>query len=111
MKGYEKLKQNYEFRRAYTRGNPFVSPYFVLYAVKGRQGRIRLGLTVSRKLGTAVKRNRAKRVMTAAFCANLKNLKSGTDYVMVARTRAVTAKSTVLAAELEKMLDGEENRI
>lgn len=104
MKRFEKLKQNYEFRRAYTRGNPFVSPYFVLYTVKGRQGRIRLGITAGKKLGTAVKRNRAKRVLTAAFSGVFPLLKPGTDYVLVARSRILSAKSTLVSNELEKLL-------
>ena len=104
MKRFEKLKQNFEFRRAYTRGNPFVSPYFVLYTVKGRQGRIRMGITVTKKLGTAVKRNRAKRVLTAAFSDCLPVLKPGTDYVLVARSRILSVKSTVISEELKKML-------
>ena len=106
MKGFEKLKQNWEFRRAYSRGRSYITPDFVLYAVKGRQGKIRLGITVSRKIGTAVKRNRAKRVLTAAFRACLPFLSDGTDYVLVARSRLLLRKSDgvarALAATLEK---------
>lgn len=105
MQGFEKLKQNYEFRRAYTRGNPFVSPFFVLYCVKGKKDKIRLGITVSRKLGSAVCRNRAKRIITAAFRANLPILTPGYDYVIVARTRILSVKSTELAEQLRKFLN------
>ncbi len=69
MKAYEKLKQNWEFRRAYNKGTVAVTPYFVLYACKGRRDSVRLGITAGKKIGTAVKRNRAKRVITAAFSA------------------------------------------
>lgn len=102
MKRFEKLKQNYEFRRAYTHGNPFVTPYFVLYIIKGRKNKIRMGITVSRKLGSAVKRNRAKRLITAAFENNLCEAVSGFDYVFVARSHILSVKSTVVSTELEK---------
>lgn len=100
MNSFEKLKQNYEFRRAYNKGAVAVTPYFVLYTVKGRKGRVRMGITVSRKFGNAVKRNRAKRLITAAFSENLAFLNAGYDYVFVARTKILSVKSTAVSAAL-----------
>lgn len=108
MYEFSKLKQNYEFRRAYGRGQSFVCPYFVLYAVKGKKDSVRLGLTVSKKLGTAVQRNRAKRLMTVAFCQNFAALKKGYDYVLVARTRILKTKSGAVSAALKKILEENE---
>ncbi len=104
MKGFEKLKQNWEFRRAYSRGRSYLTPDFVLYAVKGQNGKIRLGITVSRKLGTAVKRNRAKRLLTAAFRSVLPLTAEGTDYVLVARSRLLSQKSDRVALALAAVL-------
>ena len=104
MKGFEKLKQNWEFRRAYSRGRSYLTPDFVLYTVKGQNGKIRLGITVSRKLGTAVKRNRAKRVLTAAFRNCIPFMTEGTDYVLVARSRLLSQKSDRVAALLAAIL-------
>ncbi|MBQ3817106.1 MAG: ribonuclease P protein component [Clostridia bacterium] len=95
-----KLKENYEFRRAYLKGSSFVAPSFVLYAVKGRKGKVRLGITVSKKIGKAVERNRAKRVITAAFRNCEGNIKPGFDFVIVARTRILKVKST----QVEKIM-------
>ena len=92
MNAYQKLKQNWEFRRAYNRGVSCVSPAFVLYAVKGK------------KIGTAVKRNRAKRVVTAAFNACIPHIAASYDYVIVARTRILGTKSTDVAYTLQKQL-------
>lgn len=110
MRCFEKLKQNYEFRRAYNRGKAYVTPEFVLYIVKGRREKIRLGITVSRKFGTAVKRNRAKRVITAAFDAVEPKLIPGLDYVVVARSRLLSQKSDKIAIRLATILEkaGEE---
>jgi len=51
MKRATTLKENYEFRRVYRKGKSGVSPLLVVYALPGRAGRNRLGVTVSAKLG------------------------------------------------------------
>ncbi len=104
MKAYEKLKQNWEFRRAYNKGKAMVTPYFVLYACKGRRDSVRLGITAGKKIGTAVKRNRAKRVITAAFSACANNIISGHDFVAVARTRILETNSRVVAEKMKNQL-------
>ena len=106
MRSFEKLKQNYEFHRAYHRGKSYVTPEFVLYIIKGRREKVRLGITVSRKLGTAVSRNRAKRLITAAFDMVSDRLVPGYDYVVVARSRLLSKKSTEVADKLCRILDG-----
>ena len=103
MNSIIKLKENYSFRRAYKKGKSYVSPYFVIYAVKRSRG-IRLGITAGKKLGCAVRRNRAKRVITAAFRECLPNIPSGYDFVIVARTRILGIKSTAAAATMRSLL-------
>ncbi len=104
MQNFEKLKQNYDFRRLYTKGTACVTPAFILYFRKGRAGKVRLGLTAGKKIGGAVQRNRAKRVMYAAFSSLLPNIPKGYDFVIVARTRILSQKSTQVAATISKQL-------
>ena len=82
----------------------FVDSAFVVYALKNRSGNLRLGLTVSKKIGGAVERNRAKRVLTAAFYECAPHIKSGYDFVLTARTRILKVKSTEVSAALMKFL-------
>ena len=96
-----KLKENYSFRRAYKKGKSLVCPYFVIYAVKTRRG-VRLGITAGKKLGCAVKRNRAKRVIVAAFRQLLPCISGGYDFVFVARVRTAAAQSTEVFKYLKK---------
>ena len=98
-----KLKENYSFRRAYKKGKSFVWPVFVIYVVKARKG-IRLGIAAGKKLGGAVKRNRAKRVITAAFRECLPLITAGYDFVIVARTTILDIKSTDAAASMKKLM-------
>ena len=104
MRAYTKIKQNWEFHRAYKRGVACVSPEFVLYIVKGKKGLVRLGITAGKKIGTAVSRNRAKRVVTAAFDECAPHIPLGHDFVVVARTRIVNTKSNVVAANMAQHL-------
>ena len=101
---YLKLKENYEFRRAYNKGEALVSPYFVAYVFKTKGNKLRLGITVSKKLGCAVKRNRAKRVISAAFREIASQLSGGYDFVIVARSKILCAKSNEVAFILKKQL-------
>jgi ribonuclease P protein component len=99
-----KLKENRDFRRVYNRGKSYVCPYFVVYMTPNRKNDIRLGITVGKKIGNAVKRNRAKRVITAAFSMLYPQILAGNDFVIVARTRILNVKSTKVAFHLSKIL-------
>lgn len=107
MRAYTKLKQNWEFHRAYNRGISLVAPAYVLYVCKGKKSALRLGITAGKKIGSAVKRNRAKRVITAAFDACASHIPVGYDCVIVARTRILNTKSNEIAALIQKQLKNE----
>ena len=110
-----KLKENRDFRRVYNKGKSYVSPYFVVYINKNRFSDVRLGITAGKKIGNAVKRNRAKRVITAALSTICPRIITGYDFVIVARTKILTVKSTEVLLSLLKilksigMLENEEN--
>lgn len=107
MKVFQKLKQNWEFRRAYNRGVSLVAPTHVLYVCRGKKNELRLGITAGKKIGTAVCRNRAKRVITAAFSACAPHIPVGYDCVIVARTKILKVKSQEVAALIERQLKQE----
>lgn len=83
------IKLNREFRKCYSRGKTCVSGCVVLYAVKNnRNNNInRFGLTVSKAVGCAVKRNRAKRLMREAYNSTVDFQTKGFDIIIVARAR------------------------
>ena len=89
MRAEVTVKENYEFRRIYRKGRSAVSPCMVVYCQKNRQGRSRLGVTVSTKLGHAVVRNRVRRRLREIYRLNAPRLLQGYDLVIVARSRAV----------------------
>jgi ribonuclease P protein component len=100
MRGTVSLKRNHEFRALYARGKSSAGVYLAVYTRPNRTGVTRLGLTVSAKLGHAVKRNRIRRRLREAYRLEEDKLRAGCDIVIVARARALTADFSDLRKEL-----------
>ena len=84
------LKRNHIFRRLYsTKG--LANGYLVLYARRNRLGRNEVGITVSKKLGGAVIRNRTRRRLREVYRLNEEQFTPGWDIVVVARSKSVDA--------------------
>ena len=82
-----------EFGRVYARGKSYVNPALVLYVLKTRGKKTRVGLTATKKIGHAVQRNRARRVMKAAIDEHLDHNIGGYDLIFVARGMTPRLKS------------------
>lgn len=102
MDKYESIKLNKDFRYLYAKGKNFVSPRVVIYLKKNRLNHNRLGITCGKKIGKAVKRNRAKRIIRVAFTALQGQLDAHYDVVIVARTRCVVSNSKEVTRDLKK---------
>ncbi|MDD4700194.1 MAG: ribonuclease P protein component [Oscillospiraceae bacterium] len=101
---FETLTLNKDFRRLYGRGRSFVHPALVTYVSKNRLGYPRIGITTGKKLGKAVERNRARRLIRAAWYDCLPEVTCGVDIVFVARTRTLSSKSTYIAKSMRQHL-------
>jgi len=82
------LKKNYEFKRLYNKGKNVASKCVVVYCLKNGRTENRLGITVSTKLGGAVRRNRIRRRLKEIYRLNEEALRVGYDIVLVARLRS-----------------------
>lgn len=91
MKG-QTLKENKDFRRLYYRGKNEASSALVTYGMKSRGNGVRYGITTSKKIGGAVERNRARRVIRVAFRNIEPRINGSWDFVFVARTRTTKCK-------------------
>ncbi len=100
------LNENRDFRRIYRLGKSNVHSMCVLYASRNRLGINRIGITASKKVGNAVKRNRARRVLRAAYRALEPQITAfGWDFILVARSRTVSCKSTDVIPVLKRQIE------
>ena len=91
MKFSSALKLNHIFRRLYaTSGH--ANAYLVLYARRNRTNTNRVGVTVGKKLGHAVVRNRVRRRLREVYRLNEDRFLPGWDIVVVARSRCIKAE-------------------
>ena len=90
MKFSSSLKLNHIFRRLYSTSGQ-ANSYLVLYARKNRTGTNRVGITVSKRLGHAVVRNRVRRRLREVYRLNEAKFQPGWDIVVVARSRCISA--------------------
>lgn len=79
------MRKRADFKRAYDEGNKVVMRPFVLFARPNGLAVSRLGVTATRKLGPAVVRNRARRIVREAYRHCQAELPQGHDLVVVAR--------------------------
>ncbi len=98
----ETLKDNKDFLNLYKRGRYIPSKYSVIYVRPNGRPFNRLGITAGKKIGNAVHRNRAKRLIRLAYRECEINMPVGIDIVIVARAHICEIKSDEYCAYMKK---------
>lgn len=101
---FERLKRRAEFRRLTRARQRWAAPGLVLQALprRGDEGAARVGLTASRRVGNAVRRNRARRRLRALAEKVIPlHAAHGHDYVLIARAATVDRPYAALVEDLE----------
>lgn len=98
----ERLRKRREFLGVYERGDKIRSTYFVLYMLENGRPHHRLGITVSRKIGRAVVRNRIKRRLREIFRANKQAIYPHCDLVVNAKRSAARAHNQQIQEDILK---------
>lgn len=84
------IKNNREFQNIYRKGKYAVSKSLTVYMLPNDLDYNRVGITASRNYGKSVKRNRIRRLIRESYRAVNENLRTGYDFVIVARKRNET---------------------
>ncbi len=80
-----RLTRSEDFKRVRRSGRSYAHPLLVLVVQTSDQAELRVGVAASRGIGTAVKRNRAKRLLREAMRVMLPSLTTGWDILLIAR--------------------------
>ena len=91
-----------EFERVYRNGSVYRGRLFSVHALPNTIGEPRLGLSVSKKVGTAVKRNKVRRRLKEVFRTSAKRLPDDLDFVISARPAAAEASFEELNEEFSR---------
>ena len=98
----ETLKDNKDFLNLYRKGKYIPSKYSVIYVKPNGRPFNRLGITAGKKIGNAVHRNRAKRLIRLAYRENELAMPVGIDVVIVARSAICEIKSDEYCSYMRK---------
>ena len=85
-----RLTRSEDIKRVRRSGKSYAHPLLVLVVLAGDEGQLRVGVAANRAVGTAVKRNRAKRLLREAIRTLLPTLPTGRDILLIARPPLVT---------------------
>jgi len=86
-----RLTRSEDFKRVRRSGKSYAHPLVVLIVQRHDQPRVKVGVAAGRTVGTAVHRNRAKRLLREAMRSLLPNIVSNLDLILIARSGLVTA--------------------
>lgn len=105
MREKTKINKNREYKKIYNRGKSMASSVVVTYCLKNKFSGVRFGITTSKKIGNAVKRNRARRIIRAAFAELRNRIKDGFDFIFVARSKTCFVKTQDVLKDMEFHLE------
>ncbi len=100
----ERLRVSRQFKWVYDKGRRYHSPLFTLFVLKNNEPVSRLGVTVTRKIGNAVERNRCKRILREIFRQNKTLLINPYDLVFNVKKAMIATSFQEIKAEFLRLL-------
>lgn len=101
----DKLLQRSEFLELAAKGTKIQNYLFIAYIAKGVMDHNRLGITITKKVGNAVQRNRIKRLIREYFRQYRQSFNVFWDISLIAKRQANMASNKVIFQSLEKLFE------
>jgi len=101
-----KVRKRQHYQAIYQEGRRLHSRNFVIVLRENSEGTVRFGITVGKKVGNAVKRNRIKRLLREYFRLNRDAFRGSTDIVIIARKDISSLNYRDVSLELNAVLKG-----
>lgn len=101
--GFCRLRKTWEYQLIKKMGCKFTTPHFVLLTLDNNVNNSRLGITVSRRVGNAVQRNRLKRIIREFFRVRILQRSAVKDYSIIAKPGTALLSSSEINIELNKV--------
>lgn len=99
-----KIRKRSDFQAVYEKGKRIHLKSFIVLLSRNDKGTARFGITVSKKVGNAVRRNRIKRLVREFFRLNRDRIPESTDVVIIARKDLSLTRYRDVASELGQVL-------
>ncbi len=107
FRGKQRLRKNEQFRKVLAQRQSMGNSLFRVYVCRNGLGFSRLGVSVSRTVGTAVVRNRIKRIAREVFRTEQHNLPLGYDYLLIFSRKMSKNRKKGLPAARVRLDSGE----
>lgn len=103
FKRHERIRRRPDFQRIYAEGARIHGRFSTVFVLANNLAKGRLGIAATKKLGGAVQRNRAKRLIREVFRRN--KIAQGFDVVVIPKRELLDASLTVLEADYRNVLE------
>lgn len=96
-----RISRSEEYNNIYKKGKKITGKYIIMYIASNNKNINRFGIVASKKVGNAVVRNRAKRLIRACVQNGMENFRTGNDIIVIARYNINQASQEMLDKDLK----------
>lgn len=105
MKKINVVKKRYEFEKIIQTGNIVKNKYYVIYYKENNLNRYRFGISVGKKLGNAVFRNKYKRKIRSIVDNYKKNYQNNEDYIIIMRKACIDLNYEIMDQKFHDLIN------
>lgn len=104
MKKAYRVKKERDFQNVFQNGSSFANRKFVVYVLPKEQKHFRVGISVGKKIGNAVQRNKVKRKIRGSIMEMTAEIEPNLDFIVIARPSVADCSSAEVYSNLKHVL-------